>query len=129
MVFKLGGTTQATPYDIPEPLRIDLTGVSSTGNVEAGFGVYMRHCQVCHGANATGGLLPDLRRSPITADAASWRRVVWDGANASRGMVGFRQWISEADMENIRAYVIQEARRFQRVEAAAAPAASPSSQP
>jgi quinohemoprotein ethanol dehydrogenase len=126
MVFKLGGTAQATPYDIPEPLAIDLTDVSSTGNPQAGFGVYMRHCQVCHGASATGGLLPDLRRSPIMADQASWRRVVWDGANASRGMVSFRQWISEADMENIRAYVIQESRRLQRVEAARATPATPS---
>lgn len=118
MVFKIGGTATAPAYDLPEPLPIDLTDVTSTGNPEAGFGVYMRHCQVCHGASAVGGLLPDLRRSPITRDAASWRSVVWDGAAASRGMVSFKQWITEADVENARAYVIQEARRQAAVDAA-----------
>lgn len=122
MVFKVGGTAQATAYDIPEPLQIDLAGVTSTGDAQAGYGVYMRHCQVCHGASAVGGLLPDLRRSQIMADQASWRSVVWDGANASRGMVGFKPWIREADVEDIRAYVLQEARRLQRVQGAAAPA-------
>jgi quinohemoprotein ethanol dehydrogenase len=121
MVFKVGGTATAPAYDIPELPPIDLTSVTSTGDPATGFTVYMRHCQVCHGASATGGLLPDLRRSQIMTDAASWRSVVWDGANASRGMVGFQQWITEADVENIRAYVIQEGKRLERVRGAAAP--------
>jgi quinohemoprotein ethanol dehydrogenase len=46
-------------------------------------------------------------------DAGGWKAVVHDGANAGRGMVGFSRWMNEAQVEDIRAYVLQETRRMQ----------------
>jgi quinohemoprotein ethanol dehydrogenase len=113
IVYKLGGTATAPPYVLPEKVKVDLAGVTSTGNVTTGMAAYHRHCQVCHGGNAVGGLLPDLRHSQMIRDAGGWKAVVHDGANASRGMVGFSPWLNETQVEDIRAYVLQETRRLQ----------------
>ncbi|GBF58733.1 quinohemoprotein alcohol dehydrogenase ADH IIB [Candidatus Phycosocius bacilliformis] len=110
MVFKIGGTAKATPYVIPEKVALDLSTTLAPGNPQAGFNHFMRHCQVCHGASATGGLLPDLRYSPAIQDAGTWKQIVFDGANASRGMVSFSSWLNPAEIEDIRAYVVQQAK-------------------
>jgi quinohemoprotein ethanol dehydrogenase len=117
LVFKLGGKATAPAYDIPQTAMLDLSQVEGvqTAAIAQGMNVYHQHCQVCHGANAVGGLLPDLRYSPTILDEASFKSVVWDGARASAGMVSFKPFIQEADVEAIRAYVVQEARRLERV--------------
>ncbi|WP_309087327.1 PQQ-dependent dehydrogenase, methanol/ethanol family [Phenylobacterium sp.] len=112
LVFKLGGKATAPAYPAPaEQPPLDLANVSSTGDVQRGFAVFHQNCQVCHGANATGAWLPDLKRSPITASAESWKAVVIDGANATRGMPSFARYISPQDAEAVRAYVISEAKK------------------
>jgi mono/diheme cytochrome c family protein len=110
MVFKLGGTATAAKYEMPEKVALDLSTTTVAGDPKAGFDIFMRHCQVCHGHSATGGLLPDLRYSPAIQDAATWKSIVWDGANASRGMVSFSSWLNQKEMEDIRAYVVQQAK-------------------
>ena len=110
MVFKLGGTATAAKYEMPEKIALDLSATTVAADPKAGFDIYMRHCQVCHGHSATGGLLPDLRYSPAIQDAATWKSIVWDGANASRGMVSFSSWLNQKEMEDIRAYVVQQAK-------------------
>jgi PQQ-dependent dehydrogenase (methanol/ethanol family) len=116
LVFKLGGTAQATPYDIPARPPLNTAALNSSANPRAGFTLYNDNCSVCHGPGATGQYLPDLRRSPILADAAGWKGVVIDGALKANGMAGFEKHLSPADAEAIRAYVITEARRAERVE-------------
>lgn len=111
LVFKLGGTATAPAYDLPEVEPLDLTGVSSKGNVKAGFESFQQYCQVCHGSNASGRYLPDLKRSQILLSDENWSSVVLYGALASRGMAGFSRYLSDADAENIRAYVLSEARK------------------
>jgi PQQ-dependent dehydrogenase (methanol/ethanol family) len=112
LVFKLGGKAQAPAYPAPvEQPPLDLANVSSTGDVQHGFAVFHQNCQVCHGANATGAWLPDLKRSPITASSESWKSVVVDGANAPRGMPGFARYLTLKDAEDVRAYVISEAKK------------------
>ncbi|MCR5878467.1 cytochrome c [Phenylobacterium sp. J367] len=103
-----------------EQPTLDLTDVSSTGNVQKGFALYHQQCQVCHGPNAGGSWLPDLRASPMLATAENWKSVVIDGALAPRGMASFQRFLSPQDAEDVRAYVISEA----KTAAAAAPQAA-----
>jgi quinohemoprotein ethanol dehydrogenase len=67
-------------------------------------------CSTCHGDSAvSGGVIPDLRWSPVNRSAQAWREVVIDGARKDRGMVSFAPVISPAEAEAIRAYVIKRA--------------------
>ena len=111
MVYKLGGTAKAPAFPQPAAAKIDLTGVASTGNVQHGFELFHKNCQVCHGPNASGAWLPDLKASPMLTTAQNWKGVVIDGASASRGMASFSRFLSPQDAEDIRAYVITEARK------------------
>jgi quinohemoprotein ethanol dehydrogenase len=78
--------------------------------IAAGRLAYARHCTVCHGEQAmSSGLVPNLRFSPVTADADAWREVVRNGARASLGMANFSAILDDAASEAIRAYVISEA--------------------
>ena len=101
-----------------DELPFDAKG-EAKGDAKAGFASFQQYCQVCHGANASGRYLPDLKRSQILLSDENWSSVVLYGALAPRGMAGFSRYLSEADAENIRAYVLAEARR-----GAAAPVAT-----
>jgi PQQ-dependent dehydrogenase (methanol/ethanol family) len=121
LVFKLGGTAKAPEFPQPAAPAIDLTQISSTGDAKNGFALYHQNCQVCHGPNASGAWLLDLKASPMLMTAENWKGVVIDGASASRGMASFSRFFDAKGAEDIRAYVIQEARTAQ---AAAPPAAT-----
>ncbi len=110
LVFKLGGTAKAPAYVLPEQAALDLTGVASTGDVGRGFALFHQNCQVCHGPNAGGAYLPNLRRSQMLLSADSWKSVVIDGALAERGMASFSRFIDAKGAEDLRAYVLSEAR-------------------
>ena len=72
---------------------------------------YARNCLVCHGPFAvSSGVLPDLRWSPITANAEAWNSVVQEGVLAQNGMVSFADYLSPEATEAIRAYVVSQAR-------------------
>lgn len=111
LVFKLGGKATTPAYDLPKVEPLNLTGISSRGNATAGFSSYQQYCQVCHGSNASGRFLPDLKRSQMLLSADNWSSVVLDGALAPRGMASFSRFLSPAEAENIRAYVLAEARK------------------
>ena len=111
LVFKLGGKASA-PIEqtaIPEPL--DLTEVTTRGDPAQGAAIYDGFCSVCHSANVSGQFLPNLRRSPILMSAEDWKGIVHDGKNASRGMAAFKPWLTEGQVEHVRAYVLSEARK------------------
>jgi PQQ-dependent dehydrogenase (methanol/ethanol family) len=112
LVFKLGGKATAPAYPKAAPIPINLEGVSSTGDIKNGSLAFHTNCQVCHGANATGTWLPDLRSSPTLASAEAWKSVLIDGAKASQGMASFAKYLTPQDAEDVRAYVISEARSF-----------------
>jgi cytochrome c len=78
--------------------------------VKHGFALFQENCQVCHGPNASGAWLPDLLRSPMLQTADNWKGVVIDGASAPRGMASFAKYLTPKDAEDIRAYVISEAK-------------------
>ncbi|MBI1199566.1 MAG: PQQ-dependent dehydrogenase, methanol/ethanol family [Phenylobacterium sp.] len=111
LVFKLGGKATAPAFDAPAPPPFEVAGLSSTGDAQHGFALFHQNCQVCHGPNASGAWLPDLKRSPMLQTADNWKGVVIDGASASRGMASFSRFLSPQDAEDIRAYVITEAKK------------------
>jgi mono/diheme cytochrome c family protein len=68
------------------------------------------YCLVCHGYDAIGGgVIPDLRYSPLIGDAAGFKAVVLDGERKDLGMVSFAPVLKDADADAIRAYLIKAA--------------------
>jgi len=91
-----------------------------------GKAVFHRNCSVCHGDSAvSGGVLPDLRLSSITRDAAAWDRIVRGGERSTRGMVSFAAEVSADDSEKVRAYVIHRANEVYKIEHSPQPPPAP----
>lgn len=108
LVFKLGGNAK-----LPEPsgqrrLLPDHSSIEiDREQIEQGAVTYDRYCVGCHGAGAVGGgVIPDLRFSPMAASAEAWNQVVLGGILSERGMVSFNSELSEQDSAAVRAYVI-----------------------
>ncbi|MEM1111541.1 MAG: PQQ-dependent dehydrogenase, methanol/ethanol family [Pseudomonadota bacterium] len=112
LVFKLGGEARLPTADatlrnlatIDEP--IDMASASK------GFAIYDRYCINCHGAGAVGGgVIPDLRYSPITPLPDVWQKIVLEGVLEDSGMIGFGAELSPSDAESIRHFVMDRVRR------------------
>jgi len=100
----------ALPKAQPIPARPlpDVDQFATPKLIALGQKAYDRTCVACHGSGAaSGGIVPDLRYSPVLADKDTWQSVVADGLLAERGMVGFRENFSAEEIEGIRAYVIE----------------------
>ena len=76
---------------------------------------------MCHGALVvSGGVVPDLRR--LTTEKHSiFKQIVYDGVIHSAGMPRMGDLVSEQDVADIQAYIIE---RSQQDRAAAATAAT-----
>lgn len=111
-VYKLGGTVKAPEFApfVPNP-PLDLTKLTaSTGNAAHGGQVMAEWCLSCH----IGGIfIPDLTRSPRIATPELFRDVVHGGALRSRGMASFAAWLSEQDVEDIRANLLDQVKAQQ----------------
>ncbi|MFC3067775.1 PQQ-dependent dehydrogenase, methanol/ethanol family [Phenylobacterium soli] len=110
LVFKLGAKAQAPEFKIAQLPPLDLTGVTTTGDKSHGYVVFNNNCQVCHGANATGSWLPDLKRSPMITTADNFNSVVIQGVRAHNGMVSFSRFLKPQDVEDVRAFLISQAK-------------------
>jgi quinohemoprotein ethanol dehydrogenase len=121
LVYKLGATGTVPPLEfakleIPQPPR----QTADARTIAAGLGAYNANCAVCHGLGAEGaGVIPDLRMSASLGDPGYFKEVVIDGRLAAQGMVSFAQWVTPADAEAIRAYLISEAATAYRAQEAA----------
>ncbi len=111
IVLKLGGKatlpalSATPPYTWEPPVQI-----GTPADIAAGQSNFQRYCLVCHGPGAVGnGVLPDLRKSGVIADAATWKSVVIDGVLKGNGMVSFASVLSHQEAEQIRTYVISRA--------------------
>lgn len=111
LVFKLGGAAKLARPAAYTPAPIDVAGLASKGDAEAGSVEYNRTCSVCHGGNASVAYTADLRRSAALASAETWKSIVIDGALKDTGMVAFNDILTPQDAENIRAYVIRQAKK------------------
>jgi PQQ-dependent dehydrogenase (methanol/ethanol family) len=108
LVFKLGGTAKAPDFVLPAQPTIDLTHVSTQGDVKRGYQIFNNNCQVCHGANATGSWLPDLKRSPMITTPTDFNSVVMQGVKAHNGMVSFSRFLQPQDVEDVRAFLVSQ---------------------
>jgi alcohol dehydrogenase (cytochrome c)/quinohemoprotein ethanol dehydrogenase len=108
LVFKLGGQKELPEADnqLRQMPDLNLAAVNSAIAHE-GFEIYDRYCGHCHGAGAVGGgVIPDLRYSPMLGNNTAWKSVVIDGIFSSNGMVSFAEELSLDDAEKVRQYVI-----------------------
>lgn len=109
LVFKLDGKARLSPYPavvIPPPLDLALA-VPTSGNPQAGEALYRRLCWGCH---RTGDFLPNLARSPMILAPQAFRAVVLGGVLQQQGMAPFGRFLGTAGLENVRAYLLAEAR-------------------
>ena len=111
VVLKLGGKVALPALPKTPPYVWAPTKQFGTpADIAAGGSNYQRYCLVCHGPGAVGnGVLPDLRKSGVIADAATWKSVVIDGILKSNGMVSFSSVLSPKEAEQVRAYVVSRA--------------------
>ena len=111
LVYKLGGKASLpkpplTQIAMPKPPA----AIGTPAVLAQGHSIYNKTCLVCHGYNAIGGgVVPDLRYSPVIAAAGNFKDVVLGGARKANGMVSFASVLKEPDAEAVRAYVISEA--------------------
>lgn len=115
LVFKLDGAATlpgdpplAGPAQPPQQL-------ASQADVAEGLHHYDAYCIRCHGPNAMGNnVIPDLRRSVLLTQPQAWHGVVGDGTLEARGMMGWSKYLSAEQIEKIRLYVGEQARRLQQ---------------
>ena len=110
LAFKLGGTAKLPPA--PETALPPLNPpplTATQAQIEQGFHLYGRYCAICHGGSgASGGITPDLQRTPLLASDGFFD-VVLGGALKGQGMVSFAPVMSHDDAAAIRAYLIKQA--------------------
>lgn len=113
LVFKIGGTDQAPPYPKPQVVKVDLTGVIAGGDAKLGFSLYNANCSNCHGPSVSGRYLPDLKNSQMILSKDNFASVLLSGARKDNGMASFAKYLNPGQVEDIRAYILQEARAAQ----------------
>jgi quinohemoprotein ethanol dehydrogenase len=113
LVFRIGGKAKLKAETPAPRAPIDVTGITSSGDADAGMAEYGRTCSVCHGGNASVAYTADLRRSGALANAELWKAIVIDGALKDMGMVSFADIITPQRAEDIRAYVLRQAKKAQ----------------
>jgi len=118
LVFRLGGSAKLPAYTPPHmpaqpPAKTWPASVEQMGEL-----LYGGNCGLCHGPSTfSNGVIPDLRRSPVLADADAWNAVVSGGALADRGMISFAKILTPEQVDAIRAYVASQSRALQAREA------------
>lgn len=111
LVYRLGGRASLPKPNLTRlPFPKPPAASAPADVVSLGHSKYNKYCLDCHGYNAiSGGVIPDLRRSPLIAGAGAFRDVVIGGVRKHAGMVSFASVLSPSDAEAIRAYVVTEA--------------------
>jgi quinohemoprotein ethanol dehydrogenase len=107
LVFALGGKGKIAPLTTARTPPTPIAAPPATDDVlKLGAATYTRRCSVCHGAEAaSAGMIVDLRYSlPATLDR--YPQIVLGGSLAANGMPSFKQSLSDAELEAIKAYVL-----------------------
>jgi len=110
LAFKLGGDGELPPIPELAAFAAPPDDFGFDAQIAAGSSLYERYCASCHGVMLfSGGALPDLRRSAMTATTEVFQSIVLEGALLDRGMAGFAEVLSSDDAEAIRAYIARAA--------------------
>jgi len=124
LVFKIGGDTPLPAIDqkrfllVPEPPADD----ASPAKIKSGERLFHQNCFQCHGTMAVAsGVISDLRYSS-KAVHQSFSKIVLDGVLRNSGMVSFKKFLNEEEVDAIHSYIINRAKqdRALMLEAAAA---------
>jgi PQQ-dependent dehydrogenase (methanol/ethanol family) len=108
LVFKLGGKADLPAQPVAQRPYVTSIERFTAEQLAEGEKWYMTFCRICH----AGPTNPDLFRSPAAKSAATWKAIVHDGALADNGMIAFSPYLSEAQVESIRGYILREATRM-----------------
>jgi quinohemoprotein ethanol dehydrogenase len=106
IAFKLGGGTVPTPAPrVMQPFPEPPPQTANAAAIAAGEIKFIQECSRCHvfGPSST----PDLRHLSAGRHAA-FKDIVLRGALAPLGMESFAEWLSEQDVDNIHAYIIDQ---------------------
>ncbi|HEX4506497.1 MAG TPA: PQQ-dependent dehydrogenase, methanol/ethanol family [Alphaproteobacteria bacterium] len=111
LTFTLGGTARLPARAPSEHITPDPPAqFAGTAAVAEGAGHFAHSCLYCHGGGAKGtGVVTDLRHSPLLGSKEGWAQVVDGGVLSDKGMASFHAAYSPAEIETIRAYVIDRA--------------------
>jgi quinohemoprotein ethanol dehydrogenase len=118
LIFKLGGKL---PYARVDPALGEIPVFPdiaySKEQIDRGARKYATFCAACHGFGAISGqVTPDLRRSSALLN---FQAIVKGGALVQGGMPKFGDELPDADVEAIRAFIIDEARFIQNTQSGA----------
>ena len=122
LVFKLGGNAALPPAPPPAPKPV-LNPPPSTGSaqtIEMGHQQFTSHCAMCHEPFAANrSVFPDLRYSAALNSAEAFNAIVLEGALQTAGMASFKGKMSTAEVQSVRAYMIERANQAKEAPAAA----------
>lgn len=111
LTFTLGGQAKL-PADeqVDLPIQDDPAFQIDPAKAKIGAAIYGTSCVICHGAGMmAGGAAPDLRKSAVPLDAATFASVVHDGALMARGMPSFAI-LKPEELDGLRHYIRQRAK-------------------
>jgi PQQ-dependent dehydrogenase (methanol/ethanol family) len=103
LAFRLGGTAKlpAQPKFVRPPFAVSKETFPAA-QIAEGQKWYVTYCTLCH----NGPTNPNLPRSQYATDAKAWNSVVIGGALSDDGMASFKDYLTPAQAEAVRAYVL-----------------------
>jgi mono/diheme cytochrome c family protein len=113
IAFKLKGTAKLPAYTpIPKDKPNPSLETFTPAQIATGQKFFFMYCQICHG----GPVNPDLRRSALLQSKETFQQVVIGGALSQNGMASFKDYMTDADAESVRAYLNQRAKELLKEE-------------
>lgn len=111
LVFKRGASGELPVIETKkQSLPAHTLAAASADDVATGRELFNVYCAVCHGGNAiSGGIVPDLRYRVGELDAA-WQSIVYEGVLSVNGMPAWKEFMTPAEVDQVKAYVAHEAR-------------------
>ena len=116
LAFKLDGNLDLPIPDIVQATVPELPdGDFGVDQISEGDDIYHAQCASCHGGigipNEVAIVAPDLRLMTLSTHE-KMSDIVIGGSRADRGMPEFRDAITSDQLESIRAFVVEQARRL-----------------
>jgi quinohemoprotein ethanol dehydrogenase len=109
LTFVIGGKRKLPPRPVAPPPPADPDFKPDQARFMPGAMAYTAHCGDCHGSMAVGSTqAPDLRRSPIPQDRATFVQIVRGGALQAQGMPKFHE-LDDRKLDDIRYYIRAQA--------------------